>query len=103
MFQQDNGPKHTAVKTKECFQGKKVKVLEWPSQSPNLNPIDHENLWKELKIKVHKKNPQNLSERMTICQQKWEKMDSNFCKKLTSNYCSRLTAVIANNGYATKY
>ena len=49
---------NNAVKTKEWFQRKKVKVLEWPSQSPNLNPI--ENLWKELKIEVHKRNLQNL-------------------------------------------
>jgi hypothetical protein len=38
-FQQDNNLKHIAKKTQEWLRDKSLNVLEWPSQSTDLNPI----------------------------------------------------------------
>ena len=73
IFQQDNEPKHTSKKAKKCLQELDMRVLQWPPQSPDLNPIEH--LWDVLKRKLssYQNPPQGIHEL-------WERIEKNGMK-----------------------
>ncbi len=104
-FQQDNDPKHTAKITKEWLHNNSVTVLEWPSQSPDLNPIEH--LWRDLKMAVYQRLPSNLTELERICKEEWQRIPKSRCEKLAlkkvASFLKRLMAVLNQKGASTKY
>lgn len=57
------------------FKTKHTQVLEWPSQSPNLNPF--KNQWYDLETVVHKCS---LTEHEQFCTEEWAKKSVYMCK-----------------------
>ena len=100
-IQPNNDPKHTAKTQQEWLQDKSLNVLERPSQSPDLNLIEH--LWRDLKIAVQQCFLSNLTELERICREEWEKLPKYRCAKLVASYPRRLESVIAAKGASTKF
>ena len=110
VLHQDNHPKHTSRTTKEWLKRKRIRTLDWPSQSLDLNPI--EMLWLDLKRAVHARCPSNLSQLADFCKEEWAKIPNSRRQRLVSGYRRqetgqwsrrRLVEVMAAKGGATSY
>lgn len=101
VFQQDNDPKHTSKLVQKFLKDTKTNVLEWPAQSPDLNPI--ENLWRVLKVNVHARKPCNLDQLEQFAMEEWAKIPQETCANLVKNYSKRLLSVVAQKGHTIDY
>ncbi len=100
IFQQDLAPAHTAKSTKSWLNNIGVGVLDWPANSPELNPI--ENIWGIVKRKVRNKRP-NADELKATVKETWASIPPQQCQKLITSMPRRIEAVIKAKGASTKY
>ncbi len=101
IFQQDLTPAHTAKGTKSWFNDHGVGVLDWPANSPDLNPI--ENLWGIVKRRVRDTRPNNADELKATVKETWASIPPQQCHKLITSMPRRIEAVIKAKGAPTKY
>ena len=102
IFQQDNDPKHTSKKAKECLEELGLNVLEWPAQSLDLNPIEH--LWGHLKwcLNAWLTQPTGMLDLWERVEVKWEGIPLDVKQKLIDSMPCHVVAVLKAKGSMTK-
>lgn len=101
VFMQDNAPIHRANIVEHFFRHHRVTVLDWPAQSPDLNPI--ENVWAYVKRHLRQRTVNNLEHIWQSTLQIWNNISPDFCRRLIENMPRRMAAVIKSRGGPTKY
>ncbi len=77
IFQQDLAPAHSAKATSTWFKDHGIPVLNWPANSPDLNPI--ENLWGIVKRKMRYARPNNAEELKATIRAAWALITPEQC------------------------
>ena len=84
------------------FKLKKIQILDWSGNSPDLNAI--ESLWTILKDKVFERQPTNAKMLEQAIKEVWvREMTTEYCRSHVESMPKRLEAVIIDKGGATKY
>ncbi|GFW15970.1 transposable element Tc1 transposase [Trichonephila clavipes] len=103
LFQQDNCSIHTARLAQTWLDEMGVQKLNWPSQSPDLNPIEH--LWDELerRLRSQPNRPSSLQTLTSAVMDVWKAIPMATYQKLVESLPKRVKAVIHVKGGPTSY
>ena len=111
IFQQDNAPIHKAHQTMNYLNQQAFQTMKWPPSSPDMNPVEH--LWAISKKELFRRFPDTkdfpggpsvvkraLAERLSLV---WADIDAEIMEKLVASMPRRVEALLAAEGWYTKY
>ncbi|KAG1139215.1 hypothetical protein G6F46_005428 [Rhizopus delemar] len=87
VFQHDNDPKHRLKSTTQWMKDNDIVYIEdWPSQSPDLNPILH--IWHHLKLKLNM-----FDNRATSIHELWQKVKNEWNSFTKEQYIKYIDSI----------
>ncbi len=92
VFQHYNDPKDTSKMTTALLKKLRVKVMDWPSMSPDLNPIEH--LRGIPKRKVEERKVSNIHQLRDVIMEEWKRTPVATCEALVNSMPKRVQAVL---------
>jgi transposase len=103
VFQHDNDPKHTSNIVTAWLANEHIEVLDWPPQSPDLNPIEH--VWRHFKMELakHPTMATSMHELWERAEEAWNKIPTELLVHLIESMPEGIATVIAANGGYTRF
>lgn len=103
LFMQDNARPHVARQVIRYLNDVEIPFMEWPPNTPDMNPIEH--LWDYIKKNIRRRThpPVNHNQLVDAAIQEWENTPQEVIQNLISSMPRRIDAVIKNRGGHTRY
>jgi hypothetical protein len=104
IFQEDITTPHTSGYSRWYKKRCLLQTFDhWPSQSPDLNPIEH--LWHVLEQRVNKRRCQidNKKQPEVFLKEEWRKIDKELPEILVASMSNRCSEIIKKRGGNTRY
>ena len=103
LLMHDNARPHVARVCRQYLEDEGIDTIEWPSRSPDLNPIEH--LWDIMFQSIRRRQvaPQTLQELTDALRQIWEDIPQDTIRRLIRSMPRRCQACIQARGGHTRY
>ena len=101
ILQQDNAPVHTAKLVKDWLDQQAFTVLDWPPQSPDMNPIEH--CWDAFGRRLAQRHYNSKAELLVSLREEWETLPTDYLRRLVESMSRRVHALLKTKGGLTTY
>uniref|UniRef100_A0A674MKA9 Transposase Tc1-like domain-containing protein n=1 Tax=Takifugu rubripes TaxID=31033 RepID=A0A674MKA9_TAKRU len=103
LLMHDNARPHVARVCRQYLEDEGIETIEWPSRSPDLNPIEH--LWDIMfrSIRHRQVAPQTVQQLRDALTQIWQEMPQDTIRRLIRSMPRRCQACIQARGGHTRY
>lgn len=102
-LQDDNAPPHRSRVVREFQEASRIRTIDWPARSPDLNPIEH--LWDEMGRRVRQRDPPPASIAQLACalREEWAAVPQSVIRHLILSMPRRVQQVLQARGGHTSY
>ena len=97
----DNDPKHRSLKALEFCKEDNIKIIDWPSNSPDLNPI--KNIWAKIKNTLCRQEFENINKLRKRVEKEWGSQTKKNLQIYLNSMNNRIESCLLLNRKIIKY